>query len=141
MLTGERFLLQASPEETLRRSTPRYILRTLRKLKKAFIVRSLQANRLAESIKSSPYPVILAGDFNDTPASYAYHIISKGLNNAFVLRGKGFSRTYVESKYPLRIDHILSSKSMKPRSYRRPALPYSDHFPVIVSFDLSKESK
>ena len=37
-----------------------------------------------EEIDQSPYPVIVCGDLNDVPNSYAYNHIGRGLRNAFV---------------------------------------------------------
>ena len=38
----------------------------------------------------SPYPIIVCGDFNDVPVSYAYETIGAGLQNAFVEKGSEF---------------------------------------------------
>ena len=37
--------------------------------------RALQAQELVRRMEESPYPVIVAGDFNDTPMSYAMHAL------------------------------------------------------------------
>ena len=65
-----------------------------RSLKKGFVRRSLQAEIVKSYINKSPYPVIVAGDFNDTPVSYAYRKIRKGLNDSFVTSGYGAGFTY-----------------------------------------------
>jgi len=43
--------------------------RILSKLKKAFLKRSEQVALVKSHASSSPYPYLIAGDFNDTPAS------------------------------------------------------------------------
>ena len=58
-------------------------------LKKGFVKRSLQAQLVKSYINKSPYPVIVAGDFNDTPVSYTYRKIRKGLNDSFVTSDTG----------------------------------------------------
>ena len=38
----------------------------------------------------SAYPIIVCGDFNDTPISYTRHMMAKGLTDCFVSAGNGF---------------------------------------------------
>lgn len=64
------------------------------KLKHAFVMRAEQASMIANYIRESPHPVIVLGDFNDTPNSFAYRKIKKGLQDSFRLTGKGFGNTY-----------------------------------------------
>lgn len=101
------------------------------RLKYAYIKRADQAERISGHIASSPYPVIVAGDFNDTPVSYTYQKISKGLKDSFVEAGWGTGSTY-NGRFPsFRIDYILHSKEMNTIYYIRKKMPLSDHFPVI----------
>lgn len=102
----------------------------LKRIKRAFIKRSIQTELVAEHIAKSPYPVIVCGDFNDPPASYTYHTISENLEDAFVESGNGFGRTYV-GKFPsFRIDYILHSNIYKAYDFRTIREELSDHFPV-----------
>lgn len=96
-----------------------------------------QVRIIRENIDNSPYPVIVAGDFNAVPNSYEYYETSKGLKDAFYEVGKGSGTTFHDYKYPLRIDYIFTSESIKPVSYtvdRSEKL--SDHFPVIATFKI-----
>ncbi|MDD3742047.1 MAG: endonuclease/exonuclease/phosphatase family protein [Lentimicrobiaceae bacterium] len=137
MLTTERELLQPSIGKTVHRSNIRKIIRTFRKLRNAFKQRSHEVEALRALIDESPYPVLLAGDFNDTPASYAFHQINSILNDATFLRGWGWRKTYLESTFPLKIDHIFVSSHIHTRHYDQIFSAYSDHNPVGISFDLS----
>ncbi len=101
-----------------------------KRLKLAFIKRSQQADLIEESIASSPYSVIVCGDFNDTPASYAYHTISRNLNDAFIESGNGFGRSYVGAFPSFRIDYILHSKTFTAYNFRTIHEELSDHYPV-----------
>ncbi len=103
----------------------------LKRLKRAFIKRAKQADIIEESIASSPYPVIVCGDFNDTPASYTRNTIGKNLSDAFVESGNGFGKSYT-GKFPsFRIDYILHSNSFKAYNFRTIKEDLSDHYPVI----------
>jgi endonuclease/exonuclease/phosphatase family metal-dependent hydrolase len=102
------------------------------KLKKGFVKRGLQADRIHDEISKSPYPVIVCGDFNDLPNSYAYSTIGSGLNNAFEQKGSGLGRTYSGISPTLRIDNIFTSKKMEVLQYNRIAKKMSDHFPVMA---------
>lgn len=110
-------------------------------LKHAFIARSEQVRKVKEHAGESPYPYIIAGDFNDTPVSYAVHEISEGLKNTFVEKGKGFCRTY-NGKYPnFQIDYVLVSPDFDVLSYKVGKVKYSDHFPVITELKIKEQAK
>lgn len=105
----------------------------LGRLKRAFIKRSQQAILVAEHIQTSPYPVIVCGDFNDSPVSFAYHTISRGLKDAFIEAGWGIGQTYAGPFPFYRIDHILYSKGIQSNKYKTIRSNYSDHYPVWAS--------
>ena len=106
------------------------------KLKKGFIKRSIQSNRVREEIDKSPYPVVICGDFNDVPNSYAYCKIGDGLQNAFVEKGIGFGRTFSGISPTLRIDNIFADKSFTIRQFTRIPKYLSDHYPIIADVSL-----
>ncbi len=101
-------------------------------LKKGFVKRALQAQIVKNHINRSPYPVIVVGDFNDTPVSYAYRKIRKGLNDSFVNSGYGAGFTYKGNYPPNRIDYILYDKSLMSTSFEIRKVKYSDHYPIIA---------
>lgn len=109
------------------------------KLRESYIQRAPQAKRLAEYIAESPYPVVVCGDFNDTPASYAYHEVSDGLQDAFKKKGSGSSGTYSGFFNIFRIDFILMSKGLHVLSYYPFDVVYSDHNPVAAGFEFKKD--
>jgi endonuclease/exonuclease/phosphatase family metal-dependent hydrolase len=102
------------------------------KIKLGVLKRASQADFIKDEINHSPYPVIICGDFNDVPVSYAYEKIGKGLQNAFVEKGSGISRTFSSISPTLRIDNIFTDKKFKITGYTRIKKTYSDHFPIIA---------
>ena len=100
------------------------------RLKASFSKRAEQVYAIKTHINKSPYPIILCGDFNDTPNSYAYHQLSYGLKDAFTEQGEGFGRTY-NGKFPsLRIDYILCSPELNIGDFTTHSKNLSDHFPI-----------
>lgn len=109
------------------------------KLKLAFEKRSVQVNQAVEQIKKSPYPIILCGDFNDTPASYTYHQMTSVLNDAFMHGGKGIGRTYAGTMPSYRIDYIMFDDYFKTIDFQTLPVDISDHYPVMASIRVKKE--
>ncbi|PWN65788.1 endonuclease/exonuclease/phosphatase family protein [Chryseobacterium viscerum] len=97
-----------------------------------------QVKRIRKMVDLSPYPVILAGDFNSVPNSYEYYNLGKDLQDAFLVAGKGSASSFHDYKVPLRIDYIFTSKSIIPLSYKvDQSVKLSDHYPVIAEFLLN----
>ena len=109
------------------------------KFKKGFLKRQVQADRIRAEIDKSPYPVIVTGDFNDVPNSYAYHTIGKGLNNTFVEKGSGLGRTFSGISPVLRIDNIFVDKKMDVLQFNLVKKKLSDHFPIMADVEMEKK--
>ncbi len=94
-----------------------------------------QIDTIKDFVNQSPYPVIVAGDFNAVPNSYEYYKISENLSDAFFIAGKGSGTSFHDFKFPNKIDHIFSSESIKPIRYKVDrSETISDHFPLIAEF-------
>lgn len=89
--------------------------------------RNRQVQLLAEAIASSPYPIIVCGDLNDTPISYAYRKLTNKLKDCFLEAGNGWGGTYQPARNLFRIDYTLCSPELKSSSYRLYSNPWSDH--------------
>jgi len=108
------------------------------KLKIGFVKRKTQSERIKDEMEQSPYPVIVCGDFNDVPNSYAYTTIGKGLQNTFAEKGSGISRTFTGISPTLRIDNIFVSPVFLVQQFTRINKKLSDHFPIFADVDLKK---
>jgi endonuclease/exonuclease/phosphatase family metal-dependent hydrolase len=108
------------------------------RLKVAFALRADQATMISNYIKDSPYPVVVMGDFNDTPQSFAYRKIKKGLHDAFRKAGRGFGNTYSGELPSFRIDHIMYEDPVVAYQFKRIKTDYSDHFPITTWLSLSE---
>jgi endonuclease/exonuclease/phosphatase family metal-dependent hydrolase len=109
------------------------------KLKTGFVKRKDQSERIATAISQSPYPVIVCGDFNDVPNSYAYCTIGKGLKNSFAEKGSGIGRTFSGISPTLRIDNIFVDSKFDVEQYIRIPKKLSDHFPIISDVRLTNK--
>lgn len=106
------------------------------KLKVGFVQRASQARMVADHIGKSPYPVIVCGDFNDTPVSYTYRKVRGKLRDAFVESGWGISNTYNGKLPSFRIDYILSDKKFTISDYECDHVYFSDHFPIHCEINM-----
>lgn len=104
----------------------------LGKISKGFRIRAEQARLLKKHIDSSPYPVIVCGDFNETPGSYTYRILSEGLTDAFRASGRGIGKTYAGLLPSYRIDYILLSPGLYPVNFSTHSASVSDHMPITT---------
>ena len=108
------------------------------RLMKKFAETTLQHERewkeeLRPLIETSSVPIVIAGDFNDTPASYIYQQATELLADPYVEQGRGFGTTY-HGPYPaFRIDYILHSHDLEALSYKRIPSAISDHYPIVVT--------
>lgn len=104
--------------------------RIARMLKDAFKKRSEQVDMMKAHIRNCETPYIIAGDFNDTPASYVVTKMTDSLNNAFIKKGQGLGKTY-NGKFPnFQIDYIATTKDIDVVNYKIIEAKLSDHFPV-----------
>ncbi|MPT30372.1 MAG: AP endonuclease [Chryseobacterium sp.] len=94
-----------------------------------------QIDQIKDFINDSPYPVIVAGDFNAVPNSYEYYKVSEDLQDVFLKVGRGSGTSFHDFKFPLKIDHVFASESITAINYKVDrSVRISDHFPVIAEF-------
>lgn len=108
----------------------------LRKMKHAYTKRAEQARAVRDHVGAYKGQKIVCGDFNDSPVSYSYQTIGSGLQDAFILKGRGFGKSFDTKLGWFRIDFILPDPSIQVNSYRSIRKNLSDHYPVLVTMDL-----
>lgn len=110
-------------------------------LRDNFIIRARQADFVRKMIDTTRRPVIVCGDFNDTPASYTYRTMLGGLTDGFKEAGSGYGDTFRQLRRLLRIDYIFYSEAFRAVRYYSPSLPWSDHDPVIAELRFVASTK
>lgn len=104
------------------------------KIRHARPLRRQQAQAVKQECNNSPYPVIVAGDFNATPISYVYWKIKHGLRDCFTECSFGeLGNTYTGHHIGVRIDYILCSPTLTPLEFSVDHVDYSDHYPITAT--------
>lgn len=99
----------------------------------AFKTRATQANIIADCIRiqrGKTDAMIVCGDFNEPPISYAYETIKGNFLDAFKYTGRGVGITYHEDGFYFRIDYIMHSLNLQAYNCTVGDVKYSDHYPI-----------
>lgn len=108
------------------------------RLGKSFRARAVQVKKIKQTISNQETKgIIVGGDFNDTPISYAYHQMKRGLKDAYVSTAFGPGFTYRQDLFCFRIDHLMHSNNIKSYQTQIDRLDYSDHYPLRTKFELN----
>lgn len=110
-------------------------------LRTGFTDRRVQIQNVEDYIALSPYPVIVTGDFNDTPYSVVYERLRRRLNNAFEDAGRGFGFTLNRAPTYVRIDNQFYDSRLNALSFQTfRDVPFSDHYPILGQFSIKQPS-
>ncbi|MCQ2344406.1 MAG: endonuclease/exonuclease/phosphatase family protein [Paludibacteraceae bacterium] len=121
----------------------------LRKIADASIIRATQVDSITAIIQQTPYPVIILGDFNDVPQSYAYNKLirskhlgaTSSMSDAYAMAGDWlYYYTFNQDHLNVPIDHILVSPEFSVQESSILPLTYSDHYPVSATLLLRKQN-
>ena len=119
------------------KSTWMTMMRMIMRVRKASKQRVKEVEQIEAHVKTSPYPSVVCGDFNEVPVSYAYHHLSRERVDAFRAKGRGSGTTYLGNIPFLKIDYILADKRLAVLNSMIYKVPYSDHYPTGDDLDLS----
>lgn len=115
----------------------------LRELSPSFRNRTQQVATINKFLKerakkwNEPMPLLICGDMNDTPTSFAYRALRGDLHDTWQEAGFGPGITFREAPFWFRIDHIFHSKHFQPLDIQvLKEEKSSDHYPVMATFQL-----
>lgn len=109
------------------------------RLKEGFEKRDEQMREVESYVSGSRYPVIICGDFNETPFGYSYGKLKLSFQNAFEEAGQGMGFTLNRQPYFARIDQQFVSNDWQVESCKTiSSVNFSDHFPVMAKYILKK---
>ena len=136
-LTKDEITMFSSESGNSKEQVEEYGKSIVVKLKDAFEKRSEEVARMLADIPHDGRPILLCGDFNDTPLSYTYQQIKKaGVVDGFVKAGHGIGHTYAGKLPLLRIDYVWVNEQIQPVSFHRLKQQGSDHYPVMLDFNV-----
>lgn len=117
----------------------------LRRMKNTFYWHGVQSDFIKNIIDESPYPVVLTGDLNDVPNSYAYITLKGNRQDVFLEKGFGIGATFTSASSSilrilptLRIDYIFADTSLIVNQYLKGGKKISDHSFLISDFSAKK---
>lgn len=113
-----------------------YTIPIIGKLKRGLVIRSQQADMVAQLRSNSPHPVLLAADLNDVPNSYTYFKVKGSMQDAFLIKGYGLGRTFNGLSPTLRIDYIFADSHFEVKQFKRVKKNYSDHYMLVADLSL-----
>ncbi|MEH6765017.1 MAG: endonuclease/exonuclease/phosphatase family protein [Aequorivita antarctica] len=111
--------LQDSDNEKLRK-----------RVSSAFEKQQSQVEAILDHKQKTSNPVIICGDFNNTPFSYSYRKLKDGMLDAFRERGNGLGTTFEFERFPMRIDYIFASNDFDILSFDTMKKTFSDHYAI-----------
>ncbi len=103
------------------------------KLAEANAKRSGQIRTVRQyALDHGQYPMIVCGDFNDSPISYSRHAMAEVLTDCYATTGKGIGLSYNQKAFSFRIDHFFCNDRLQPyRCEIDGKMDASDHNPLI----------
>ncbi len=114
----------------------------LERMRRSFMLRDSDAVTLRHEIDKSPANVIVCGDMNDVPTSRAYRLlVGDDLIDAWKDVGRGYAYTYNRHHLPFRIDHVFYRGGIRAITAERLKGGSSDHYPLMVTFDIDITEK
>ena len=106
------------------------------KLDNGFNNHARQARAMRQLLNETEGDVIVMGDMNDTPGSFAYRMMcGDDLRDTWADTGFGPTYTFNAHHIYVKIDHILYRGDLKALSCKRDKAGDSDHYPLLAVFE------
>ncbi len=104
----------------------------IHKLGESAAIRAPQADAVHKYVEDhAGCSVILCGDFNDNPISYARRTVALGLTDCYVTTGRGVGVSYNQKGFFVRIDNMMCSGDFEPYNCKVDnKIDASDHYPI-----------
>ncbi len=110
-----------------------------KKMTSAFKTRKHDVKILRETIDRMKGAMIICGDFNDVPESYAYRLLrGTDLKDAYVETGFGPLVTYNLHSMWFHLDQIFYRGPLRALSVEKGKLKSSDHYPLMAEFEFTE---
>ena len=109
------------------------ITHTLRAATHHAAMRNQQARQLFHDINHSPHPVVVCGDFNDTPSGYPARLLRRRLTD--ISRRWPLCGTFKGMGNIMKIDYMMCSSTLTPLTYHLTDTPWSDHMMQIATIN------
>ena len=107
-----------------------------RKLDDGFQTHARQARAMRQLIDETTGDLLVMGDMNDTPGSFAYRTVcGDDLRDAWAEAGFGPIHTFHDHHMFVKIDHILYRGDMTVLSCRCDKAGESDHYPMVATLE------
>lgn len=112
----------------------------VKKLSAAAVKRKAQADILADEVKEvEGDAIIVCGDFNDSPISYAHRKMDRLLTDAHTVNAIGPGFSYNRNHLYYRIDQMFCSDDLAPYGCKvDKSVKESDHYPIYACFSPKK---
>ena len=128
LFTGD--MVKGNMERSEIKSESKFIFH---KLDSAAVVRAPQAETVASFIRMHKgRSMIVCGDFNDIPLSYARRTVAKDLVDCYISTATGPGFTYHRNGMYVRIDNVMCTDNLEPYCFSvDKKCNLSDHYPVV----------
>ena len=112
------------------------------KLGLSFKSRKHDAEILRRALDEIEGDLIVCGDFNDVPESFAYRLLrGEDLRDAYAETGFGPMITYNLHAFWFHLDQIFYRGDLKALSVKKGKIKASDHYPLTAEFEFTPEKK
>jgi len=127
-------------QQTLSENAARGILG---KIRKNSAIRSRMVAKVCAFLEQhAGESILVCGDFNDTPISYARCQIGRGLTDVYVASANGPGWSFNQNHIYVRIDHAFCSPDWEPyEAAIDRSIDTSDHYPLLFKMNRKNKSE